>query len=96
MSFRPVRDTPESMFKKTLLLLLAAALCFGATACKDKPTEAQMNAELEKKWRAQQHQKAVKYYTELTEKFPDSPRAAEAKERLQALGAPEPGKTAKK
>jgi outer membrane protein assembly factor BamD (BamD/ComL family) len=84
------------MFKKISLLLLAAALCFGATACKQKQTEAQMNAELEKKWRTQQQQRAIKYYTELAEKFPDSPQAAQAKERLQALGVTEGAKTAQK
>ena len=64
------------MFKKTLLLLLAAVLCLGATACKSKQTEAQLNAEAEKKWREQQAQKAVRYYKELAEKFPDTPQAA--------------------
>ena len=84
------------MFKKTLLLLLTAALCLGATACKAKQTEAQLNAEAEKKWREQQGKKAVKYYKELAEKFPDTPQAAEAKERLRALGVPEGPATAQK
>ena len=85
------------MFKKTLLLLLAAALCLGATGCgSSKQTEAQQNAELEKKWRDQQAQKAVKYYKELVEKFPDTPQANDAKDRLQALGVPEGQTTAQK
>ncbi len=84
------------MLKKTVSLLIAAALAVGGTACKGKPTDAQANAELEKKWRAQQRQRAVKYYTELAEKFPDAPQAAQAKERLQALGVPEGAKTAQK
>jgi outer membrane protein assembly factor BamD (BamD/ComL family) len=84
------------MFKKTLLILLAAALCIGTAACKGKQTEAQLNAEAEKKWRDQQGQKAVRYYKELAEKFPDTPQAAEAKERLRALGVPEGPATAQK
>jgi len=85
------------MFKKTLLLLLAAALCVGATACgSSKQTEAQRNAEAEKTWREQQAKKAVRYYKELAEKFPDTPQAAEAKERLRALGVPEGPATAQK
>ena len=92
----PLRDTSDFMFKKTLLFLLTVGLCLGATACKAKQTEAQLNAEAEKKWREQQGKKAVKYYKELAEKFPDTPQAAQAKERLQALGVPEDPATAKK
>ena len=79
------------MLKYPLYLLLAVALCFGAVACKSKQTQAQLNAEKEKGWREQQRQRAVKYYSELAEKYPDSPFAAQAKQKLQQLGLPTPG-----
>ena len=79
------------MLKNSLHLLLAVLLCFGAAACKKKQTQAQAHAEKEKVWREQQRQKAIKYYSELAEKFPESPFAAQAKEKLQQLGPPAPG-----
>ncbi len=79
------------MLKKSLHLWLAALLCFGAAACEKKKTKAQLTAEDEKKWQVQQRQRAAKYYKELVEKFPDSPFAAQAKEKLQQLGPVTPG-----
>jgi hypothetical protein len=79
------------MLKHSLHLLLAAAVCFGAGACKNKQTDAQKRAAEDQKWREQQRQKAIAYYSELVEKFPDSPYTAEAKEKLQQLGPPAPG-----
>lgn len=79
------------MLRPFLHLLLAAALCFGASACKKKQTDAQKRAADDQKWREQQRQKAITYYSELVEKFPDSPFAAQAREKLQQLGPPAPG-----
>lgn len=75
------------MLNKTLPILLAAAFAFGAAACSGKKTAAEMQAEKEKAWREEQRAKAIKYYSELTEKFPDSQYAPKAKERLNSLGA---------
>lgn len=68
------------------LFLLAAVVAFGSAACSKQKTQAQLNAEREKVWREQQRQKAVRYYTELVEKYPDSPFTEQAKERLEQLG----------
>ena len=75
------------MLNKTLPILLAVAFAFGAAACSGKKTAAEAQAEKEKTWRAEQRTKAIKYYSEITEKFPDSQYAPKAKERLNSMGA---------
>ncbi|MHA3771384.1 hypothetical protein ACXR0O_07595 [Verrucomicrobiota bacterium sgz303538] len=75
------------MLNKTLPILLAVAIAFGAAACSGKKTAAQEQAEKEKVWRAKQRTRAVEYYSEIVEKFPDSQYANQAKERLNAMGA---------
>lgn len=67
-------------------LLGAVALILAFSACEEKKTAAQANAEKEKAWHVQQKAKAAKYYQELLDKYPDSEHAAEAKQRLEALG----------
>lgn len=75
------------MLNKILPILLAVVFAFGAAACKGKKTAAEVQAEKEKTWRTEQRTKAIKYYSEITEKFPDSQYAPKAKERLNAMGA---------
>lgn len=82
------------MLNKTLPLLLAVVMAFGAAACSGEKTAAQQQAEKEKAWRAKQRTRAVDYYKELAEKFPDSQYASQAKERLNSLGV-QPGAGAK-
>jgi hypothetical protein len=80
------------MLKKTVPLLLAISVLIGAAACNGKKSDAEQQAEKEKTWRAQQRVKAAQYYAEITEKFPDSQYAQQAKERLNALGGTPPPK----
>ena len=73
------------MLKKFVLLLLAAAMSFGATACKKKPKD---NTEEKKKaFQAEQRKKAIDNYQKLVQKYPDSEWAPKAQQRLQTLGS---------
>lgn len=74
------------MLQKAALLLLAAALLTGATACKKKKTTAEMQAEKVKAFRDKQKIEAIKSYTALVTKYPDSEFAPKAQERLNVLG----------
>jgi hypothetical protein len=74
------------MLNRLVLLLLAAVLAVGATACKKKQTTAEKRAEEVKAFRVRQKQMAAKAYQDIITKYPDSEFAAQAKERLQALG----------
>lgn len=74
------------MRKRTVLLLLCGLLCLGGTACKSKKTQAELTAEKVKQFRVRQKQMAAKAYKDLAEKYPDSEFAAEARQRLEALG----------
>ncbi len=79
---------PSEFMSKTLpFLLLAALMATGPIGCEQKKTAAQLHAEKEAVWRTDKHQKAIKYYQDLAQKYPDSPYAAQAKERLAAMGA---------
>ena len=78
-----------------LLLLLAAIVCFGGSACEQKKTQAEVQAEKVKTFRKQQMDKAIASYKELIAKYPDSEFVPEAKARLQKLrppGSPTPKK----
>lgn len=72
------------MVKRILLLLLAAAFAFGGVACK-KPTPAQNAAVIKKEFQDKQRLTAIKIYEQIATKYPNSPNAAEAKERAQKL-----------
>ena len=76
--------------RKTLPLLLALAILPGMTSCEKKKTAAELQAEKVTAFRKRQKTEAIKAYTELVNKYPTSEHAAEAKERLKALG-PLPG-----
>ena len=66
--------------------LLAAAVMMAAAACKKDKTAAQANAEKIEAWKAQQKVRAVRSYQEILDNYPDSPFAAQARERIQAIG----------
>ena len=74
------------MLPRSALLLLAAAVCLGGTACEKKMTQAELMAEKKKEFRVRQKQEAIKAYKALADKYPDSEFAPKAKERLQQLG----------
>lgn len=74
------------MLTRSVLLLLIGALCLGGAACEQKLTQAEIQAEKTKAFRAKQKQTAIKAYKDLTEKYPDSEFAPKAKEKLQQLG----------
>lgn len=68
-------------------LAVGVALILSAAGCKKTPAE---NLEEKKKqFQARQRTEAVKNYREIIAKYPDSPFAAQAQERLRALNAPE-------
>lgn len=74
------------MFRQAVLLLLALTLCGSGMACKKKP--AGNLAEQTKAFQERQRNEAIKAYKALAEKYPDSPHAATAQERLKQLGPP--------
>jgi len=82
------------MLKTLSLIFVAALLASGMTGCEQKKTAAQLRAEREKAWAADKKVRAAKFYGILAQKYPDSPYAAQAKQRLAALGpvaTPKPG-----
>jgi TolA-binding protein len=72
------------MAMRFILALVCASFALGLTACKKSSNE--LKAAEEAKWRADQKQKAIKNYQDLIKKYPESPFAAQAKQRLSALG----------
>jgi hypothetical protein len=76
------------MLKRFSLLLLAAAVCLGETACEHKKTMAELQVEKAKLFRDRQKIAAIKSYNDLITKYPDSEFVPKAKERLAALGPP--------
>ena len=76
------------MLKRSVLLLLAAALCLGGAACDKKQTQAELKAQRVREFRAKQKQMALKAYQAIVEKYPDSEFAPKAQARLDQLGPP--------
>lgn len=74
------------MLQKSLLFLFAAVLLAGSAACTKKKTSAELQAEKVNAFRLRQKGEAIKAYTALVTKFPDSEYAPKAQERLNALG----------
>jgi TolA-binding protein len=72
------------MATRFLLALVCASFALGLSACKKNPKD--LKAAEEAKWRADQKNKAIKNYQEIVKKYPESPFAAKAQERLRALG----------
>ncbi len=89
----PASIFSPSMPRLFLPLLVAVAILGGMTACKPKPTAAQLQAEKVKQFRERQRVEAIKAYKALVDKYPDSEFAPKAKERLGSLG-PLPAATA--
>lgn len=87
------------MLKPLHFVLIAALLGLSLTACDSKKTAAQLQLEKEKAWRADKLQRSAKFYQILIDKYPDSPHAAEARQRLAAMGplvgTPKPASTAR-
>jgi hypothetical protein len=74
------------MPQKLVLLLLAAAILAGGTACKKTQTAAEKEAAKVTAFRERQKAEAIKSYNAIIEKYPESEFAAKAKERLAVLG----------
>ena len=68
---------------KTLLNLTLVALL--ATACSKKKKAALAPGEISDAQKTELRTKALANYKKLVEKYPDSPNAEKAKERIQAL-----------
>ena len=69
---------------KTLLNLTLIALL--ATGCSKKKKDTVAPGELTEAQKTEMRTKALANYKKLVEKYPDSPHAEKAKERIQALG----------
>ena len=74
------------MILKTFLTLTLVALL--ATACSKKSKPALAPGELSEAQKTELRKKALDNYKKLVEKYPDSPNAEKAKERVQALTPP--------
>jgi outer membrane protein assembly factor BamD (BamD/ComL family) len=79
------------MATRLLVALVCSFMALTLGAC--KKNLADQKAAAEAKWRSEQRQKAKDNYQKIVTKYPDSPFAAEAQKRLNALGpAATPGK----
>ena len=67
-------------------LALVAVLGVALTSCKSKKAETLKPGELSEAQKIELRKKAVENYKKLVEKYPDSPHAEKAQERIQALG----------
>ena len=74
------------MLKYLSHLALAALLAVASASCKSKKVETLKPGELTEAQKADLRKKAVDNYKKLIEKYPDSPHAEKAQERIQALG----------
>ena len=74
------------MSRSFLALLLCVSLSGGVGGCKKEKTQAELQAEKTKVFRDKQKKAAARAYQDIVEKYPDSPFAEEAKQKVQALG----------
>jgi outer membrane protein assembly factor BamD (BamD/ComL family) len=74
------------LLTKLLPVLIAVACILGATGCEKKKTAAELQKEKVDAFRKHQKIEAIKAYTDLVNKYPESEHIAEAKAKLQALG----------
>ena len=72
------------MVTRLFLALVCTSVTLGLVACKKNPAD--LKAAAEAKWRTEQKQKAKDNYQKIVTKYPESPYAAEAQKRLNALG----------
>ena len=77
---------PAPMLRQSLALLLIALLSGGLVACKKEKTQAELQAEKVTAFRERQKKAAARAYQDLVEKYPDSPFAEQARQKVQALG----------
>lgn len=71
---------------RSFSVLLAAAVFLGCAACKKKQSGAEKQAAAVEAFRKKQKIEAIKSYTALVTKYPDSEFAEKAQERLTVLG----------
>lgn len=68
---------------RRLIVFSLLALSFFLAGCRDKAAELYDTARLEEQQFNNAH--AAQLYREIVEKYPDSPQAGEARQRLEAL-----------
>jgi outer membrane protein assembly factor BamD (BamD/ComL family) len=74
------------MLKYLSHLALVVAFGFFLNSCKSKKAETLKPGEISEAQKIELRKKAVDNYKKLVEKYPDSPHAEKAQERIQALG----------
>ena len=74
------------MLRILFAFTLSLALIAGLPACKKKQTAAEAQLAKKKAFQERQRVEAIKTYTALTQKYPDSEFAPQAQERLKTLG----------
>lgn len=92
----PPVPIPPLMLRKLFTFLLIAVLSGGAAGCKKEKTQAEIQAEKVKAFRERQKKAAVQAYQDIVEKYPDSPFAEQAKQKVQELGGVPAATPAKK
>ena len=80
------------MLKHLPHLVLAVLFVLASASCKSKKVETLKPGELTEAQKVELRKKAAENYKKLVEKYPESPHAEKAKERIQALGTPTPKK----
>ena len=86
---------PSLMLRNIFALLLLASFGSSLVGCKKEKTQAEQQAEKVKVFRDRQKKAAARAYQDIVEKYPDSPYAEQAKQKVEALGgvgAPTPKK----
>jgi hypothetical protein len=74
------------MLQQLSHLILVAVFGVTLTSCKSKNEPALKPGEISETQKVELKKKAVENYKKLVEKYPESPHAEQAKERIQALG----------
>jgi hypothetical protein len=77
--------SPHSLLKK-LPHLIAIVCVLSVAACEKKKTSAEMQKAKVDAFRKHQKGEAIKAYTELVNKYPDSEHVPAAKDKLKVLG----------
>lgn len=80
------------MLKHLSRFALVILLAIASASCKSKKVETLRPGELSEAQKIELRKKAVANYQKLVEKYPDSPHAEKAKERIQQLGPATPKK----
>jgi hypothetical protein len=80
------------MLKHLSRFALVILLAIASASCKSKKVETLRPGELSEAQKIELRRKAVENYTKLVERYPDSPHAEKAKERILQLGPAAPKK----